>query len=115
MRYLLMLTQIEGAWERASAGEGERVYRQYMELERELKERGKLVESIRLRPSAEAQTLRNLPGGARRAVAGPFCDSPEAIGGFYILECESFDEALAWAQRMPNYGHGSIEVRPIWE
>ena len=39
----------------------------------------------------------------------------EAIGGFYVLDCESMKEPVEWANRMPNYGHGAIEVRPVWE
>jgi len=42
-------------------------------------------------------------------------DLMEAIGGFYVLDCESMKEAVEWANRMPNYGHGAIEVRPVWE
>ena len=56
MRFLLFLTQIEEAWEKAPPGEPERVYEQYMEVERELKEQGKLVESLRLRSRNEAKT-----------------------------------------------------------
>jgi hypothetical protein len=115
MRYLFILTQDEGAWEHGPAGEAERVYEEYMALERELRESGALLESVRLRPSTEARTLRNLPGGKRGHTPGPYVQSAEALGGFYILECGSLDEALRWAERMPNYGHGSIEVRPVWD
>jgi hypothetical protein len=86
-----------------------------MALEREMKEQGQLVASVRLRHRSEAMTLRNLANGKRRLVNGPFADTEEAWGGYYILECASMDEALAWAERMPNYGHGSIEIRPFWE
>ncbi|MCI0698249.1 YciI family protein [candidate division KSB1 bacterium] len=115
MQFLFLLTQIEEAWTKAPPGEGERVYQQYMALEREMKEQGKLVASVRLRPRSEAKTLRNLANGKRQLVNGPFADTEEALGGYYILECASMDEALAWAERMPNYGHGSIEIRPFWE
>ena len=115
MKFLLLLTQVEEAWAEAPPGEGERVYQQYMALESELKSEGKFVDSVRLRPSGEARTLHNLPNGKREFVHGPFVESKEAIGGFYVLECSSMEEALGWAAQMPNYGHGSIEVRPFWE
>jgi hypothetical protein len=115
MKFLFILTQIEENWAKAPPGEGERVYQQYMELEEELKQRGKLIESVRLRPRNEAKTFQNLPNGKRRLIDGPFVENKEAIGGLYVLNCASFDEALEWAKRMPNYGHGSIEIRPFWE
>jgi len=86
-----------------------------MALEQDLKSQGKFVDSVRLRPSGEARTIRNLADGEREILNGPFTETEEVMGGYYVLECASMDEALEWAQRMPNYGHGSIEVRPFWE
>ena len=115
MKFLFLLTQIEEAWEHAPPGEAERVYEQYMAIERELKAQGKFVESVRLRPRGEAKTFRNLTDGRREHFEGSCFDAKEAIGGFYVLDCESMKEAVEWANRMPNYGHGAIEVRPVWE
>jgi hypothetical protein len=115
MRFLLILTQVETAWGRAPEGEVQRVYERYMEVERDLRAQGKLIESVRLRPCMEARTLRNGPGARRPIEHGPFSDTNEAIGGLYLLECESLDEAVMWAERLPNYGHGSIEIRPVWD
>ena len=77
--------------------------------------RGLSFTRFRLRPRKEAKTLRNLPDGRREYVDGACFDSKEAIGGLYVFECASMDEALEWAERLPNYGHGAIEVRPIGE
>jgi hypothetical protein len=115
MKFLLLLTQIEEAWDTSPPGEAERVYQQYMAIERELKAQGKFVDSVRLRSRREAKTLRNLLSGQRELVDGPCFDSREAIGGFYVLDCASMEEAVEWASRMPNYGHGAIEIRPFWE
>src|SRR5262245_2095509 len=112
MKFLFILTQIEEAWATAPPGEADRVYQEYMALERELKGQGKFLESVRLRPCSEARTLRNLPDGERQMVNGPYTQTSEVMGGYYVLDCASMDEALEWAGRMPNYGHGSIEVRP---
>jgi hypothetical protein len=68
-----------------------------------------------LRSRTEAKTLRNLLFGQRETVDGSCFDSKEAIGGFYVLDLDSMEEAINWANRMPNYGHGAIEIRPIWE
>ena len=115
MRFLIILTQIEENWEKAPPGEGDRVYQQYMAVERELRDAGAFVHSFRLRPRKEARTLRNLPDGRREYVDGACFESNYAIGGMYVFECASMDEAFKWAERLPNYGHGAIEVRPIWE
>ena len=115
MKFLFLLTQLEEAWEHAPPGEAERVYQEYMAIEADLRTQGKFVDSVRLRPRHEAKTLRNLPGSQRDIVDGPCFDSKEAIGGFYILDFGSMDEAVEWAGRMPNYGHGAIEIRPFWE
>jgi hypothetical protein len=115
MKFLFILTQIEETWAKAPLGEGERVYQQYMALERELKSQGKFVDSVRLRPRSEARTLRNLANGTRKLVNSPYTEAKEVMGGYYVLECASIDEALGWAELLPNYGHGSIEVRPFWE
>ena len=91
MKFLFMPTQIEEAWAKAPPGEAERVYQQYMTLERDLAD------------------------GKRELVGEPYTNTEEVMGGYYVLECASLHEALEWAKRMPNYGHGSIEVRPFWE
>lgn len=114
MRFLMILTQVEKEWEHAPGGESERVIQGYQEVERDLRAQNKLLDSIRLRPAAEAMTVRNLPNGRRSSESGPFAGTTEAIGGMYVLECESMTEAMQWAERMPNYGHGSIEIRPSW-
>jgi hypothetical protein len=115
MKFMMILTQVEEAWKDAPPGAGERVFQQYMELERKLTAEQKLISSTRLRPAVEAKTLRNLPQGERTITEGPWTNTNEVMGGFYILDCVSMEEATEWAKRMPNYGHGSIEVRPIWE
>ena len=115
MRFLLLLTQVEEEWEKAPPGEGDRVYEQYMAVERDIKNAGAFAHSFRLCTRHEAKTIRNLPEGKREFADGPCFESREAIGGMYILECASMDEAVDWAKRLPNYGHGAIEIRPLWE
>ncbi|MBI1851793.1 MAG: hypothetical protein HYR85_15750 [Planctomycetes bacterium] len=115
MRFLFILTQIEEAWTKAPLGSAERVREEYLTLEQELKKNGKFVESIRLRPRNEAKTLRNRPNGKRTQIEGTYTETAEVMGGLYILDFTSMNEALEWARRMPNYGHGAIEVRPIWD
>ena len=117
MKFLLLLTQDGDAWERESQAERDRTFNEHMKVYSELEARKKLVDSIRLRPSAEAKTVR-IKAGKRVAVDGPFCETKEQIGGLYVIECDSMDEAIAWAMKMPHFGdlrYSGIEVRPVWE
>ncbi len=65
-----------------------------------------------LLPIASATTVR-VRGGKPLITDGPFAETKEQLGGFYLIECQNLDEALAWAQKMPDVGIGSIEIRPM--
>ena len=68
----------------------------------------------RLRPTGDARTVR-VRDGATTVTDGPFAETKEQLGGYYIIECATADEAMAVAARVPNAKNGSVEVRPIWE
>ena len=74
---------------------------------------GKLVHSERLRPQSEAKTVRLGPDRKRSVVDGPFTETKEAVGGFYLGDFASEAEALEWAKKFPPFFH--IEVRQVWE
>jgi len=67
-----------------------------------------------LHPTSSATTVRVRDGDVI-ATDGPFAETKEALGGFYLIEARDLDEAIAWAAKIPGAQHGSIEVRPIWE
>lgn len=67
----------------------------------------------RLRPSSASTTVKVRDGKAT-VLAGPYADTQEQLGGFYIIEAENLDAAIDWARRCPAAQHGTIEVRPIW-
>jgi hypothetical protein len=80
-----------------------------------LHESGKLRGGERLRPAASATTVR-LKGGDRLLSDGPFAETKEQLGGYFVIEADNLDEALDWASKMPHLpGGGSVEVRPIWD
>jgi hypothetical protein len=68
----------------------------------------------RLRPTADATTVR-VQNGEVLTSDGPFAETKEQIGGFYLIDCKDLDEAIEIAAKIPGAKHGSIEVRPIWE
>lgn len=67
----------------------------------------------RLRPSSSATTVKVRDGKAT-VLAGPYADTQEQLGGYYVIEAADLDEAIDWAKRCPAAQHGTIEVRPIW-
>jgi len=70
--------------------------------------------SERLRPEDEASRVR-VKAGQRQVMDGPFAETKEGLGGFYLLECASKDEALAWAKKVPIREGGFVDVRPVWQ
>ncbi|MGH7948563.1 MAG: YciI family protein [Candidatus Binataceae bacterium] len=114
MKFIVMMTDSEGAWERLAPAEQERIIRSHEHVQSELLAQKKFVLSQRLRPLGEAKTLRKFADGRTAILDGPFTETKEALGGFYIIDCASMDEALDWARRL-RFMAGANEVRPLWE
>jgi Uncharacterized protein conserved in bacteria len=79
-----------------------------------LRERGAMVAGEALQPTATATTVR-VADGRTITTDGPFAETKESLGGFYLVEAADLDEAIAYAAMIPGATHGSIEVRPIWD
>ena len=79
-----------------------------------MNERGLLQAGERLRPTTDATTVR-VRDGETLTSDGPFAETKEQMGGFFLVDCKDLDEAIEVAAKIPGAAHGSIEVRPIWE
>ena len=113
MQYLLMIYQNEAQWAalpEVASGEMTAAYGAYTEA---MMKAGVLAGGNRLRPSSTATTVR-VSGGKTQVLDGPYADTKEQLGGYYLIEAADLDAALAWAERCPGAAHGAIEVRPIW-
>jgi hypothetical protein len=86
----------------------------YGDYTRWVNEKGYLKGGEALQPTSTATTVR-VRGGRTITTDGPFAETKEALGGYYLLDCANLDEAIEAAARIPGALHGSIEVRPIWE
>ncbi len=106
MQYMFLIYAQEGG------PDDPEVMKRYGAFTQELREAGKMVGGDRLQPSTAATTVR-IRNGETLTTDGPFAETKEVLGGYFILECESLDEALAYAERIPAAEHGSVEVRPI--
>jgi hypothetical protein len=78
-----------------------------------MKKAGVYIGGNRLQPTTTATTVRN-PDGKTSVVDGPYAETKEQLGGYYLIEASDLDAALSWAARCPGAAHGAIEVRPIW-
>jgi hypothetical protein len=114
MQYLLMLYSDESQWGRMAEAEQQQGMAAYMAYTEALKKAGSLVNSNRLQPISSATTVR-VANGKQQVLDGPYADSKEQLGGYYLIEAPDLDAAIAWAARCPGSGHGTVEVRPVWD
>ncbi len=112
MEYLALIYADESVWERMTDGEREAAYEQYGEFAEAARAAGVLVGGEELGSTNSATTVR-VRDRERLVSDGPYAEVKEALGGFFILDCTSFDDALDWAARIPAAAHGAVEVRPV--
>jgi hypothetical protein len=114
MKYVLSLIGEEtGDWENVSPDEMKAEMDRWTAYGKELADAGVYVASEALQDSGTATTLR-LEGEERVVTDGPFAETKEQLGGFYVIDCESLDEAIEWAKKVPPTG-GSVEIRPVMD
>ena len=113
MQYILMLYTEEAGWSRLTRAEQEQGMAAYNAFTEALKKSGAFVSSNRLQPIANATTVR-VANGKSQVLNGPYADSKEQLGGYYVIEVPDLDAALSWASRCPTANHGIVEVRPLW-
>ncbi len=112
MQYLLLIYHCEDEWTGRSAAEQEGIYREYRELIQELHRNGQLIRGDQLRPAASSVTVRLQNGGAS-TTDGPFAETKEQLGGYFLIHVNTLEEAVAIAKRIPSARSGAIEVREI--
>jgi hypothetical protein len=112
MRYLLMIYGDESVELNPDAMQ--KMMSAYGAFTDEVKSAGVYQTGEALQPTATATTVR-VRSGETLITDGPFADTKEQLGGFYLLDCKNLDEAVAYAAKIPAAQGGSIEVRPIWE
>lgn len=114
MQYLLLIYGNEKDWETMSEAEQGNVFAEHMEFTRAISEQGRLRGGEALQPTSTATTVR-VRDGKTLTTDGPFAETREQLGGFYLIDAPNLDEAIAIAARIPDARSGSIEVRPIME
>lgn len=114
MRYLLLIASDESAHSELTAEENADTLDEYGAWMKAMTDRGLLQGGERLRPVADATTVR-VRNGEVLATDGPFAETKERLAGYFLVDCKDLDEAIEVAAKIPGARDGSIEVRPIWE
>lgn len=112
MKYLLLIYENEGSWVKQSEAEQGRIYQEYMDYTARIRKNGNYIAGEALQPVSTATTVR-VKDGKTLTTDGPFAETREQLGGFYMVEARDLDEAIALAAGIPASRTGSIEVRPI--
>ena len=112
MKYLLGIYGSERAAETATPEDGMRMLQAYGAFSEELQAAGAYIAGEGLEGTTTATTVR-VREGERVVTDGPFAETKEALGGFYLIEAANLDEAIGWAEKIPGATSGSIEVRPV--
>lgn len=113
MRYAMLIYVDESAPE-GTPDEQKAIMDAYWAFDKEVRNKGVWNAGEALQPTATATTVR-VQGGETLTSDGPFAETKEQLGGYYVLECKDLDEAIEYAAKIPGAHHGSIEVRPIME
>jgi hypothetical protein len=113
MQYLLMAYVDEAGWPKMSKSDQEQGIAAYAAYSEALMTAGVMKGSNRLQPTSTATTVRNT-NGKSQVLDGPYVDSKEQLGGYFLIDVPNLDAALSWAARCPAAGHGVVEVRPVW-
>jgi hypothetical protein len=112
MNYMLLIYGDEKRWDSRSPEQRTATLAAYNSYTKALSDAGVLVRGEPLERTATATTVRNVDGKTQ-VLDGPFAETKEQLGGFYLLDVADADEALRWAARCPGAETGSIEVRPL--
>jgi len=112
MQYLLLIYGNEADWANMSEAEQGQSFGEYMQYTAEIKASGNYIGGEALEPVSTATTVR-VKNGKTVTTDGPFAETREQLGGYYLVEAKDLDEAISLGARIPGARHGSIEVRPI--
>lgn len=114
MKYMLLIYTNEADYASMSKKELETRTGAYMAYAEAMQKAGVLRDGGRLKPTASGSTVR-VSAGKTKVQDGPYADTKEQLGGYFMIEVPDLDQALTWAARCPGASHGAVEVRPIWE
>lgn len=114
MQYLCLIYDAEKAWAEMSEADRGKMFGEYMQFTKSIKDSGHYLGGNALQPIGTATTVR-VRDGKTTTTDGPFAETREQLGGYYLIEAKDLDEATRIAARIPSAKIGSIEVRPVMQ
>jgi hypothetical protein len=114
MKYMLLIYHDEQAWNGLTKSEHEQIYLEYRQLIQQLQSGGQYVVGDQLQSTTTARSVR-VRDGKQMVTDGPFAETREQLGGFFMIEADDADEANRIAARIPSARMGTVEVRPVVE
>ena len=114
MKYLCLIYDDEKKWETMSKAEADAYMGEYFQFTDGIKSSGHYLGGNALQPVQTATTIRSR-NGKLSTTDGPFAETKEQLGGYYLIDVKNLDEAIRWAAKIPSANHGCVEVRPVWE
>jgi len=114
MKYMLLIYDREQDWLNMSEAKQGEIYGEYMKFSQDIKDSGHYVAGAQLHPVGAATSVR-IRGDQQLVTDGPFAETHEQLGGYYLIEAKDLDEATALAARIPSARFGTVEIRPLVE
>lgn len=114
MKYMLLIHDDEQAWGKLSEAERQKIYAEYGQFGQQIKSASQYLAGAQLQPTSTATSVR-VRDGKRLVTDGPFAETREQLGGYYLVDAKNLDEAIGIAARIPSARMGTIEVRPVVE
>jgi len=114
MKYMLLIYHEEQSWDAITEAERQQIYGEYRNLIGELQSNGQFVSGSELQPITTATSVR-VRDGKELVTDGPFAETREQLGGYFLIEAKDLDEATSIAARIPSAKTGTVEVRPLAE
>src|SRR3569832_1041691 len=113
MQFMLFAWAREGYFQALPPAEAQAAVGAYAAFGEALRKENALVSSNRLRPSGET-TQVTIANGKTRVLNGPYAETKEQLGGYFLIDVPDLDAAMSWAARCPAASHGTVEIRPLW-
>ena len=111
---MLLMYASESETTKFTPEESQALFKTWQTLLKEAQDAGVLLSNTGLSPVTNATTVR-VRAGQTLCTDGPFAETHEQLGGFFLLECKDLDEAIHWAAKIPHAEYGSVEIRPLWD
>ena len=113
MKYLLLMYADESIGSKWSKEESQAAAKTWAKFVKEISASGTLISTSGVAPDTSATTVR-VRNDKTMITDGPFAETHEQLGGYFLVDCKDLDEAIRWAEKIPTAKYGSIEIRPLW-